>query len=156
MNDRRVCDIEVAEGITLRVHEAGDPDHPTVVLCHGFPELAYSWRHQMGALADAGFHVLAPDQRGYGHSSAPREVGAYGIGSLTADLVAVLDHVGKDDAVFVGHDWGAMIVWDMARLHPHRVRGRSRFAPAQHGVAEPPRLGAAACGGRTLGHGRIY
>lgn len=91
MNDGRVCDIKVAEGITLRVHEAGDPDHPTVVLCHGFPELAYSWRHQMGALADAGFHVLAPDQRGYGHSSAPREVGAYGIGALTADLAGLLD-----------------------------------------------------------------
>ena len=105
-----------------RVHEAGDPANPTVLLCHGFPELAYSWRHQMAPLAEAGYHVLAPDQRGYGHSSAPRGVDAYGIGNLTGDLVGLLDHFGKDDAVFVGHDWGALIVWDLARLHPERVR----------------------------------
>jgi pimeloyl-ACP methyl ester carboxylesterase len=104
------------------VRQAGDPANPTVVLCHGFPELAYSWRHQMAPLAEAGFHVLAPDQRGYGHSSAPAEITAYGIGNLTDDLLALLDHFGKDDAVFVGHDWGALIVWDLARLHPHRVR----------------------------------
>ena len=147
MNDGRVCDIEVAKGITLRVHEAGDPDHPTIVLCHGFPELAYSWRHQMGALADAGFHVLAPDQRGYGHSSAPREVGAYGIGSLTADLAGLLDAYGNDDAVFVGHDWGAMIVWDMARLHPHRVRAVvGASVPFVHWPAPPTRLLKAAVG----------
>ena len=65
---------------------------------------------------------IAPDQRGYGHSSAPREIDAYGIGELTGDLLALLDHFGKDDAVFVGHDWGALIVWDLARLHPQRVR----------------------------------
>jgi pimeloyl-ACP methyl ester carboxylesterase len=109
-------------GVELDVHYAGDPANPTVVLCHGFPELGYSWRRQLQPLADAGFHVLAPDQRGYGHSSAPREVDAYGIGNLTGDLLALLDHFGKDDAVFVGHDWGALIVWDLARLHPERVR----------------------------------
>jgi pimeloyl-ACP methyl ester carboxylesterase len=114
-------DIDVNE-VTLRVHLAGDPADPTVVLCHGFPELAYSWRHQMAPLADAGFHVIAPDQRGYGHSSAPRDIDAYGIGNLTGDLVALLDHFGKDDAVFVGHDWGALILWDLVRLHPQRVR----------------------------------
>jgi pimeloyl-ACP methyl ester carboxylesterase len=75
-------------GVELDVHHAGDPAHPTVVLCHGFPELGYSWRHQMQPLADAGFHVLAPDQRGYGHSSAPREIDAYGIDQLTGDLLA--------------------------------------------------------------------
>jgi pimeloyl-ACP methyl ester carboxylesterase len=116
-----ISDIDV-NGVTLRVHQAGDPSDPTVVLCHGFPELAYSWRHQMAPLAAAGFHVIAPDQRGYGHSSAPQEVGAYGIGALTGDLVALLDHFGKSDAVFVGHDWGALIVWDLARLHPQRTR----------------------------------
>jgi len=109
-------------GVTLRVHEAGDPANPTVVLCHGFPELAYSWRHQMAPLARAGFHVIAPDQRGYGHSSAPREIESYGITQLTDDLTGLLDHFGKEDAVFVGHDWGALIVWDLARLHPDRVR----------------------------------
>jgi epoxide hydrolase A/B len=109
-------------GVTLQVHEAGDLANPTVVLCHGFPELGYSWRHQTVPLAEAGYHVIAPDQRGYGHSSAPREIAAYGIGDLTGDLLALLDHFGKDDAVFVGHDWGALIVWDLARLHPQRVR----------------------------------
>jgi pimeloyl-ACP methyl ester carboxylesterase len=92
------------------------------VLCHGFPELAYSWRHQMAPLAEAGFHVVAPDQRGYGHSSRPTHIAAYGITDLTDDLLGLLDHFGKDDATFVGHDWGALIVWDLARLHPQRVR----------------------------------
>jgi pimeloyl-ACP methyl ester carboxylesterase len=121
VTDTSVADIAV-NGVTLRVHQAGDPANPTVVLCHGFPELAHSWRHQMAPLAHAGFHVIAPDQRGYGHSSAPGEVEAYGIGNLTDDLLALLDHFGKRDAVFVGHDWGALIVWDLARLHPERVR----------------------------------
>ena len=70
MTETTVGDIDVNR-VTLRVRQAGDPANPTVVLCHGFPELAYSWRHQMAPLADAGYHVLAPDQRGYGHSSAP-------------------------------------------------------------------------------------
>ncbi|MEO5722751.1 MAG: alpha/beta hydrolase [Ilumatobacteraceae bacterium] len=109
-------------GVELDVHEAGDPADPTVLLCHGFPELAYSWRHQMAPLAAAGYHVLAPDQRGYGRSSAPREVTAYGITELTGDLAGLLDHYGKSDAVYVGHDWGALIVWEAARLTSSRVR----------------------------------
>ncbi len=121
MTEISVTDIDV-NGVTLRVHHAGDPADPTVVLCHGFPELGYSWRHQMAPLAEAGFHVIAPDQRGYGHSSAPPEIVSYGIGELTDDLLALLDNFGKDDATFVGHDWGALIVWDLARLHPQRVR----------------------------------
>jgi pimeloyl-ACP methyl ester carboxylesterase len=108
--------------VTLQVLEAGDRANPTVVLCHGFPELAHSWRHQLPALAAAGYHVLAPDQRGYGHSTAPGEVAAYSVDHLTDDLVALLAHVGKDDAVFVGHDWGALVTWEMARLHPEQVR----------------------------------
>ena len=117
-----VTDVDIdVNGVTLRVHQAGDRHDPTVVLCHGFPELGYSWRHQMAPLAAAGFHVIAPDQRGYGHSSAPPEVAAYGIGDLTDDLLALLDHFDKQDAIFVGHDWGALIVWDLARLHPQRV-----------------------------------
>jgi pimeloyl-ACP methyl ester carboxylesterase len=121
MTETSVSDIDV-NGVTLRVHQAGNPANPTVMLCHGFPELGYSWRHQMAPLAEAGYHVLAPDQRGYGHSSAPTEITAYGIGNLTDDLLALLDHFGKDDAVFVGHDWGALIVWDLVRLHPQRAR----------------------------------
>jgi pimeloyl-ACP methyl ester carboxylesterase len=121
MTDTTVSDIDV-NGVTLRVHQAGEPANPTVMLCHGFPELGYSWRHQMAPLAEAGFHVLAPDQRGYGHSSAPTAIEAYGIRDLTDDLLGLLDHFGKDDAVFVGHDWGALIVWDLVRLHPQRAR----------------------------------
>ena len=109
-------------GVELVVHEAGDPANPTVVLSHGFPELAHSWRHQMQPLADAGYHVIAPDQRGYGHSSAPSEVDAYGIEQLTGDLFGLLDHFGKDDAIFVGHDWGSIVVWEAARLRPERVK----------------------------------
>lgn len=108
-------------GVELVVHEAGDAAAPTVVLSHGFPELAHSWRHQMLPLARAGFHVIAPDQRGYGHSSAPREVSAYGIEQLTGDLFALLDHYGKERAVFVGHDWGSIIVWQAAVMQPERV-----------------------------------
>jgi len=125
MSDIRELDIVLhheGEPITLRVLEAGDPTNPTVLLSHGFPELAHSWRHQLPALAAAGYHVVAPNQRGYGHSSRPADVAAYGIQHLTGDLAALLDHYGKDQAVFVGHDWGALIVWEMARLHPERVR----------------------------------
>jgi pimeloyl-ACP methyl ester carboxylesterase len=109
-------------GIELDVVEAGDPSGPAVVLCHGFPECAYSWRHQVEPLAAAGYHVLAPDQRGYARSSAPPGVEAYGIDHLSGDLVGLVDETGRDDAVFVGHDWGALAVWDLARLYPDRVR----------------------------------
>jgi pimeloyl-ACP methyl ester carboxylesterase len=108
--------------VELVVHTAGDAAAPAIVLSHGFPELAYSWRHQMQPLADAGWFVIAPDQRGYGHSSAPSDVEAYGITQLTGDLVALLDHYQRDQAVFVGHDWGSLITWEVARLHPQRVR----------------------------------
>lgn len=94
-------------GVRLRVVEAGEPGAPVVILAHGFPELAYSWRHQIPALADAGYHVLAPDQRGYGGSSRPEAIEAYDIHRLTADLVGLLDDVGAERAVWVGHDWGA-------------------------------------------------
>jgi len=110
----------VAE-ITLSVHEAGQG--PAVVLCHGFPELAYSWRHQLRALADAGYRVIAPDQRGYGASDAPEPVEAYGIEQLTGDLAALLDALGIERAVFAGHDWGGFIAWAMPVMHPARVAG---------------------------------
>ncbi|TDO14450.1 pimeloyl-ACP methyl ester carboxylesterase [Mycobacterium sp. BK086] len=119
------------DGVRLRVLQAGDPGAPVVILAHGFPELAYSWRHQIPALAAAGYHVLAPDQRGYGGSSAPEAVEAYDIHALTGDLVALLDHVGAEQAVFIGHDWGAMVVWHTALLHPDRVR-------AVAGLSVPP------------------
>jgi len=93
------------------------------VLCHGFPELAFSWRHQMQPLADAGYHVLAPDQRGYGRTDKPKPVEAYDIVQLTGDLVGLLDHYGYEKALFVGHDWGALVVWAMSVMHPDRVAG---------------------------------
>ena len=114
----RVADVN---GVTLHYLEAGAPGAPLVVLAHGFPESSWSWRHQLGPLADAGYHVVAPDQRGYGRSSAPRDVAAYGIGALTDDLIALAEHLGHDKAIYVGHDWGALIVWDLVRLHPERA-----------------------------------
>jgi pimeloyl-ACP methyl ester carboxylesterase len=108
-------------GIELHVASCGPVDGQPVVLCHGFPELWYSWRHQLTALGAAGYRALAPDLRGYGRSSRPTEVTAYGSDQLTADLCGLLDHNGWDQAPFVGHDWGAMLVWELGRLHPDRV-----------------------------------
>ena len=111
-----------ANDITIEVYEAGEQNKGNpIVLCHGWPEHAYSWRHQMPALAAAGFHVIVPNQRGYGNSSRPDQVTDYDISCLTGDLAALLDHFGYDDAIFVGHDWGANVVWSMAQLHPHRA-----------------------------------
>jgi pimeloyl-ACP methyl ester carboxylesterase len=118
-------------GVSLRLFEAGDRGAPVVVLAHGFPELAYSWRHQVPVLAEAGYHVLAPDQRGYGGSSRPDAVSDYDIHALTGDLVSLLDDVAAERAVFIGHDWGAMVVWHTALLHPQRVS-------AVAGLSVPP------------------
>ncbi len=109
-------------GIELEVFEAGKNNigNP-IVLCHGFPELAFSWRHQIPALVKAGYHVLVPNQRGYGNSSKPNEVAAYDIINLTDDLVALLAHYNYKKAIFMGHDWGANVVWNLALLHPKKV-----------------------------------
>lgn len=112
--------LEVGEGITLNVLDEGEG--PAVVLCHGFPELAHSWRHQVPALTAAGYRVLAPDMRGYGRSSAPPETARYDIVSLGGDLCGLLDAEGLEAAIFVGHDWGAAVVWQLAIVHPARVR----------------------------------
>ncbi len=109
-------------GIVLEVFEAGQQNSGNpIVLCHGFPEHAFSWRYQISALAAAGYHVIVPNQRGYGNSSCPTEVTDYDIQHLTGDLIALLDHYGYKDATFVGHDWGANVVWNLALLHPMRV-----------------------------------
>ena len=108
-------------GIRMAVHEAGLG--LPLVFCHGFPELAFSWRHQVAALADAGFRALAPDQRGYGQTTRPESVEAYGIGELCKDLVGLLDARAIDRAIFCGHDWGGAVAWMMAILHPDRVLG---------------------------------
>jgi pimeloyl-ACP methyl ester carboxylesterase len=110
-----------ANGVRLAVYEqgAGVP----VVFSHGFPELAYSWRHQLPALAAAGFRAIAPDQRGYGASDRPEAVEAYDIAQLTGDLISLLDSLELERAVFCGHDWGGMVIWSLGQLHPSRVLG---------------------------------
>lgn len=109
-------------GIELEVFEAGQQNEgKPIVLCHGWPEHAFTWRHQVPALVKAGYHVIVPNQRGYGNSSRPAEVTDYDIVHLTDDLVALLDHYGYAAATFVGHDWGANVVWSLAQLHPERV-----------------------------------
>jgi len=108
-------------GIEFAVHELGEG--PAIVFSHGFPELGYSWRKQLPALADAGFRAIAPDQRGYGGSSIPAAIDAYGLTELTGDLVELLDVLGIDKAVFVGHDWGGIVAWAMPVLHPQRTAG---------------------------------
>ncbi|MBI1198415.1 MAG: alpha/beta fold hydrolase [Phenylobacterium sp.] len=110
-------------GVEIAYYEAGPREGVPIVLCHGFPELAFSWRHQIKALGEAGRWVIAPDQRGYGLSSKPSNVSDYGIDQLTGDLVGLLDHLGVEKAIFCGHDWGGIVVWQMPLMHPDRVAG---------------------------------
>jgi len=126
-------------GVQLQVTEAGDRGAPVVVLAHGFPELAHSWRHQISALAAAGYHVLAPDQRGYGGSSRPAAIEDYDIVHLTGDLAGLLDDVGAERAVVVGHDWGSPVVCNFALLHPDRVRAVAALSvPPVPRASAPP------------------
>lgn len=110
-------------GVEIAYYEAGPREGAPVVLCHGFPELAFSWRHQIKALADAGRWVIAPDQRGYGLSSKPDGVAEYDMEHLTGDLVGLLDHLGVGEAVFCGHDWGGIVVWQLPLMRRERVAG---------------------------------
>jgi len=107
--------------VDLAVHELGDG--PPIILVHGFPELAFSWRHQIPALAAAGYHVIAPDMRGYGGSDKPAHVTDYTIQKLTGDLTGLMDSMGIEKALIVGHDWGALVTWQMALLAPDRMAG---------------------------------
>ncbi len=127
---RRVRTVDVG-GIELSVTEQhvteprpeGRSEKPTVVLLHGFPDIGYTWRHQMDALAAAGHHVLAPDQRGYGWSDTPADVGAYGIFDLVGDVIGLLDSEGIDRCVLAGHDWGSIVAWHVALMRPDRLHG---------------------------------
>ena len=103
-------------GIEMFLLEQGEG--PLVVLCHGWPELSYSWRHQVPALAAAGFHVVAPDMRGYGGTSAPEDINAYTLFDLVGDVVGLVDALGEKQAVVVGHDWGAPVAWHCAMFRP--------------------------------------
>ncbi len=114
--------IDVA-GLPVHVAEAGPASGPLVLLLHGFPECWYSWRHQLTALAAAGYHVVAPDQRGYGRTGGPADVAAYTMLHLVGDVIGLMDGLGAGQAVVAGHDWGAPVAWSTALLRPDRVRG---------------------------------
>ena len=122
-------------GIDMHIAEQGEG--PLVVLCHGFPELWYSWRHQLPALAAAGYHVIAPDQRGFGGTDRPDAIEDYNILELSADLRGLLDELGEEKAVFVGHDWGAPVVWHLAQATPERVRAVVGLSVAFRGGRGP-------------------
>lgn len=130
-----------ANDITLHVAEQGQG--PLVLLCHGWPELAHSWRHQIPALAAAGYRVVAPDMRGYGGSSAPHPVDAYAITDLVGDMVALVAALGEQRAAIVGHDWGAAVAWNAALMRPdlfHAVAALSVPFRARHADAPPLQL----------------
>ncbi len=132
--------------VTLEVTEAGSG--PLVVLLHGFPELAYSWRHQFVPLAEAGFHVVAPNQRGYGRSSRPDPIEAYSVDNLAADVAGLIRALGHDSAVVIGHDWGAPVAWHSALRYPDLVRavGSLSVPHATRAPARPLDLMRAAVG----------
>src|SRR2546423_11727441 len=108
-------------GIKMHIAEAGDG--PLVVMCHGFPESWYSWRHQLAALAEAGFHAVAPDMRGYGQTDRPEAIDQYTLFHMIGDMVGLLDAVGAEQAVIAGHDWGANVGWHSPQLPPDRFPG---------------------------------
>lgn len=111
------------DGFTWNIAEAGDADRPAVVLCHGFPGLGYSFRHQLRALAAAGYRAIAPDMPGYGGTDRPASIGEYTNIAVADRLVRLLDALGIDRAVLVGHDFGAPATWTVARRHRRRVAG---------------------------------
>jgi pimeloyl-ACP methyl ester carboxylesterase len=105
------------------MHVAEQGEGPLVVLLHGFPESWYSWRRQLAALAEAGFRAVAPDQRGYGGTDRPDDIGQYTMLHLVGDVIGLLDALGEEQAIVVGHDWGAPVAWHTALLRPDRVGG---------------------------------
>src|SRR5262247_3000874 len=107
----------------IRMHVAEQGTGPVVIMCHGFPESWYSWRHQLAALGDGGFHAVAPDMPGYGQTDAPKDIESYSMLHLVGDMVGLLDALGEPTAVIAGHDWGAPVAWHAALLRPDRFRG---------------------------------
>jgi len=114
---RRVCG-----EVTLHVAEAGPEDGPLVILLHGFPEFWFGWRHQIGALVDAGYHVVMPDQRGYNLSDKPKGIARYDIDILAADIIALASHYTSEPFRLVGHDWGAVVAWWVATRYPQSLQ----------------------------------
>jgi epoxide hydrolase 4 len=120
-------------GVNLHVAEAGTEGKPLVILLHGFPEFWWGWRHQIRALALSGFHVLAPDQRGYHLSSKPLEIGSYHLDALATDILELADQFHAKTFHLVGHDWGGMVAWWISAHHPERIQ-RLAILNAPHPV----------------------
>lgn len=108
-------------GITLHTKVAGPETGPLVILLHGFPEFWYGWKNQITPLAEAGYRVVVPDQRGYNLSDKPRGLGNYTIGKLRDDIVGLIDHFQREKAVIIGHDWGALVAWHLASTRADKV-----------------------------------
>ena len=125
-----------ANGTTMHIREQGEG--PLVLLAHGFPETSYAWRHQLSALADAGYHAVAPDMRGYGQTDAPAEVQRYTALDVVGDLVGLLDALGEQSAVIVGNDWGSTIAWQAALLRADRFRGVAAIGVPMMGSSPIP------------------
>jgi len=132
--------VVVNGGIRLRLTEQGEG--PLVLLCHGFPELAHSWCHQLPALAKAGFRVVAPDMRGYGDSDAPEDVQDYSLLHLVGDMVGLMAALDAREAVIVGHDWGATVAWTSAMLRPDLFRAVAALSVPyrRRGPASPTKV----------------
>jgi pimeloyl-ACP methyl ester carboxylesterase len=112
-------------GVRLRCVVEGDG--PLAIMVHGWPESWYSWRHQIDPVREAGYRVVVPEVRGYGDSDAPEPIEAYDMENMIGDVLGLIDHFGEKQAVLIGHDWGAPIVWNTTALHPEQVRAPNRF-----------------------------
>ena len=127
MNDKRLSGVNLrfirSNGIRMRVAEAGPSSGPCILLAHGWPESWFSWRYQIGVLASEGYRVLVPDMRGFGSTDAPQEVASYNVLNLVEDMVGILDAADCKTATIVGHDWGAVVAWHCAMVHPQRFPG---------------------------------
>jgi pimeloyl-ACP methyl ester carboxylesterase len=140
----------VANGIQMHIAEAGEG--PLVLLCHGFPEIWHSWRHQLAALAAAGWHVVAPDMRGYGRTDAPEEISSYSILHLIGDVVDLVTALGEERAAIVGHDWGATLAWTAAQIRPDMFRAVAALSVPMRPRGKAPPLTM----WRALGLANLY
>ncbi len=131
MFDSKQCNVN---GLNYHYLEQGNG--PLVLLCHGFPETSYSWRHQISFLANAGYRVIAPDLRGYGKTDSPQKIEDYSLLSVVGDLVALQEHLAVSSSIIIGNDWGATIAWQAARLRPDRFSAVAAFGVPM--MARPP------------------
>ncbi len=135
--------------------EAGPADGPGVLLLHGFPQLSLEWTAQLAALGAAGYHAVAPDQRGYAASNRPEAVAAYAMDELVADVVAMLDALGWERAHLVGHDWGGSVAWHVAGRHPDRLRSLT-IASTPHPLAMSRVLATSASQQEKSGYMQLF